>query len=70
MTYQEQRAKVSTLQKQISVLNNRLCGEFDTLRTPFGRENIAAERDIVVQEWNRELRVMHSMPEYTGIFKA
>ncbi|CDG99220.1 hypothetical protein XBP1_800004 [Xenorhabdus bovienii str. puntauvense] len=51
MTYQEARRKVIEIQKTIAEINNRLCGEFDTLRTPYGREHIDREREEAVKEW-------------------
>lgn len=69
MGYKEARAKVIEIQGRIAEINNRLCGEFDTLRIPAGREGIAKEREIAVAEWQEALNVMRSFPEYKGALK-
>ncbi|MEI7219085.1 hypothetical protein WCT79_18990 [Pectobacterium carotovorum] len=66
MTYEEQRQKVSGIQALIARVNHQL--ENPKIKALDSME-LQDERFRLLDDWDREIKVMHAMPEYNGLFK-
>ncbi|MDU3419318.1 MAG: hypothetical protein E7F44_13350 [Morganella morganii] len=66
MKYEEQRQRVSSIQKLLSRVNHML--ENPKIKLLDSLE-LQDERLRLLGEWDREIKIMWAMPEYNGRFK-
>ncbi|AYH33262.1 hypothetical protein [Pectobacterium parmentieri] len=66
MAYAEQRQRVLDIQKLIARVNHKL--ENPKINLVDSME-LQDERFHLLSEWDREIKIMHAMPEYNGQFK-